>query len=369
MPALPGDTEARKLADSLYYAIRAVLLESGLLGDTSPQDWVQLPTSEVIAQLKTLLPNPAASIELESQLSTVIDDLVMTLNDPELFPRIMPAPGGDLQRLRYLTNQAAKYLEVVDRLGQVLVYGVAYSNERHHLLWRRAIERVASQAEIDYSGDSALLGLRHLPTLILTYCILVAGVTRANYDAIRSALMESKARLFDRTAVPVIALANPWKPFRDAQLVPDILRHEYGREPLGDEDLQLLLLGRGQRYFAPVSSLLHDRLRDLFRDLIPDDADYTELFDQAEVLLSLLAEDASDDYAIGMGTPYGSYIWRGRNNWSSKSVEEQVAEVAMRAAPVWPPLTAGLFSGSRERLAPIIGRVLEGAAEARRHMH
>jgi len=167
---------------------------------------------------------------------------------------------------------------------------------------------------------------------------------------------------------PLIAECNPWLVLGNAELAAQVLalesRHE---EPVTEEVLAALRSGRQGKRFTPVSDHLHDSLRDPVRNVITNDADYTETFDHLEVLLGALATDvqrqvtASGGYVHGPW--FGSFTWRDR--YSEPKVEEQMLKTLQEEKEQWPPLDAGLFGKSVARAEEAFADFIGGAARAR----
>lgn len=104
-----------------------------------------------------------------------------------------------------------------------------------------------------------------------------------------------------------------------------------------------------QRRYTPVSDHLHDSLRDVLRQVIPSDEQYTVTFDRFEFLLGMIVADlkAHSDEGIYIPSPLvGSYAWRykhaqgkGPRDWIRTELDSKE----------WKGLPGGLFNGSIDR--------------------
>jgi hypothetical protein len=63
-----------------------------------------------------------------------------------------------------------------------------------------------------------------------------------------------------------------------------------------------------------MSDFLHDSLREMFRDSLPDDQEYSDSFDRLEIFLSLLALDVrsqrQSEFIYINGPVFGRFTWR-----------------------------------------------------------
>ena len=214
--------------------------------------------------------------------------------------RLIPAnsmPTDHTLRYRCLADQANLHIEASLPLCELLGMGVAFGGSRHDHIWRRTVEHMGNVASQPRTGvDMSLLDLRYLPMLMLAYSALIVGVDRDNYAAIGAALIDARIRNDENQKVSVISCADPWRPFRHAELVPNIALIDAESGEMCDLDrIGRLINGAERPRFTPGSNLLHCVLREPLRPMIHDDRDYTETFDNAEVLLALMTADAVTD--------------------------------------------------------------------------
>ena len=124
-----------------------------------------------------------------------------------------------------------------------------------------------------------------------------------------------------------------------------------------DMNLAQHLRSGGQKFYTPLSDDLHNLLRERFRELIPDDAEYTEVFDRFECLLSLTQADWSLTNKGRAQFSKGSFGWRGKHS-DRPTLSMLTQELASQQGD-WPPLAAGMFAGSLTRANAALSAVAE----------
>lgn len=359
-PKMDDDTEPKQLAALLYQCLKPVLDE--------PNPGSRSAEVNPVDALKRLLPKPEGVIEVEDLITEHAETLVTAMLDEQMFPRSDSKASGDAAGLRYLADQAKRYIEVCLPLCELLATGVAFGDGRHDQIWQRTVERIANVAGQQPNGTVSLLNLRYLPTVMLAYSALIAGMARKNYTAIRVALIDATIRtdgIHGTQSVPVISCADPWKPFGQDVVLPNValIDAENGErcdlDRIGD-----LLKRRNGRKSTPGSDLLNIILREPLRNMIHDDKGYTETFDRAEVLLALIRADAALYTNEYPPLPYyGAFTWR--NPLVRPRFEERFIDDALKLGSAWTPLSAGLFGGDAVRFRSAAETVLSGAKEAR----
>jgi hypothetical protein len=118
--------------------------------------------------VKTTLLDDSRRIELEDRVSAVTERCVELLSDVATFPHDSDRLSNNIAGVRFLAEQAKKYVPAVTELAEVLTVGAAWGRESQTPLWKRAMERVASTAKSG-SGKVALIDLRRFPLLLLLY--------------------------------------------------------------------------------------------------------------------------------------------------------------------------------------------------------
>ena len=359
-PTEAGDTEPRQLVDLLCESLKLVLDEPTPENESSEDD--------PVAALKSLLPKPDGVIEVEDLIREHTESLVRKMVDEEKFPLGNSMASNSPAGYRYLADQATLYIDACLPLCELLATGVAFGDSSHDRVWQQTVGQVANVANQPRGGVMSLLDLRFLPLSMLAYSVLIAGVDRENYPAIRAALIDAGIRNEAKQKVPVISCVNPWRPFESAALVANIALIDAESGEMCDLDrIGRLICHTESHRFTPESDLLHVVLRKPLRRLIPDDEDYTEIFDKAEVLLALMTADAgADTVEYYVPSPYyGAFTWRYRMI-QQKPFEKRFIDEASRSMSAWPILTSGLFGKDVTRFQSAAETVISGAKEARR---
>lgn len=195
----------------------------------------------------------------------------------------------------------------------------------------------------------------------------MAAVSRGNDGMMRALILDTQVRHGDGV-LPLAAHSNVWWPFDNAELGAQAFAFSADGSELSDELLDALATGRHGKRFAPVSDALHAVLRPLLSDLVPDDVEYTELFDRTGVLLGVITTDLRLS-RNGRGPPYipppsyGSYSWRNRH--SMDPVELNIQREFESAGDTWGPLQAGFFGRSKDRASAAFTTFAAEAAHAR----
>jgi hypothetical protein len=159
---------------------------------------------------------------------------------------------------------------------------------------------------------------------------------------------------------------HPWLPFSGIEIAASALAYQAGGDDV-DAAIKKLSTGEIGKRLTPVSDFLHDSLRKHFENLILDEDDYTELFDETEIMLAMIALDekreAEESRLYMHGPWYGSFTWRDRH--MRDPIEQRVRKSLIDAADTWSPLKAGLFGGPAERVKAVADIFVEEASLAR----
>lgn len=343
-------------------------LVSGVLRALPDRGTSDTPTqARPEAFVKSALLNPVRLIELEDFVMQHANSAAVTCADEALFPTTSPRLTDDNDGLRFLTAQVDRYWDAIDPLLQALIPGCAWGQPQHEAIWSRAVQRVANATPRLVGGQTALLELRRFPILPLLYGAGLAAVRSRNFAALRAVAVDATYHS-EYGSVPLVGAAHVWRPFGHFQLTPQLLALESTGQELTDDLIDALRTRRRGGRHTPVSDYLHDHLRPYLRSLIPDDAEYTSVFDRLEVVLGAMAADEENQAKATRvyvdGPWFGSFIWRDRHG-SPKIEEAMLAE--LRAQGERSPLLAGgLFGGHYDRAEAGFVALVEGANEERK---
>ena len=274
-----------------------------------------------VARLKRYLPAVEARIRLHDLLSQAAEDLCGRLSSKE-FPLNSPTPGPEavLQRMK-------AYDAAADIVARLVAVGSYHGSEQHEDLWVRVLQRVVDCEELTGQRLVVWSDLRSYPALVLLYSAGLGAVAAGHF-----AVLGSLARNVMVEDQPLITQLYSWSVL--------------------DDGLAKQLPGLERRH-TPISDHLYSVLRDVLRDVVPSDREYEAAFDRFEYLWALMHVDATlgtDHWHNGWG-PVGRFGWRRRLGGDREPAV--VARELGRDGAAWPPLAAGLFEGSVDRLIEV----------------
>jgi len=215
-----------------------------------------------------------------------------------------------------------EYEVLVERL-MAMVAALSYhdTGENAELL-TRCVERLARPPRNE--GNTGLIKLQYYPALLLSYAGGISALAANRFRALSAILREPECRHpYDReTVIPALEMLNPSSVFEDKL-------YEWVPRP------------NAQTESTPVSNHLHDLLRPILKDYLPDDVEYEKTFDVFEYLLGL----------VYMGlvkqtwAPVGRFAWRWRLEWQGSPMR-RFANAGVGQGNEWQLLKAGFFGGS-----------------------
>jgi TIR domain len=331
---------------------------------------LRTPAESVGAQVKAALRDPTGDIALNDALTFIAAEVQTELLADDLRLDTSDALRGSVgDATLFVSDLAEKYMAAMNPAVDALIFAAQWARGDQCTTLTRFAERLVPSPGIR-SGMLVLLDLRWLPLLPLLYAGSLASLHQGNYQTLKAIAIDATVRDPNDGRIPLIARGNPWRPFGHLELAPQILAlRADGQEATRAiaEDLQS---GRKGKRYTPVSDYLHGILREKFRVDVPDDDDYSDLFDRVETFLALLAIDLRSQQAEGdrryFDAPYyGRTRWRERYNRGHEGLEVELLRQVTNEGSDWPPIKAGLFGGSTERATSAIETFSREANEAR----
>jgi len=317
-------------------------------------------------RIKALLRDPNGDILLEDLVMDVARNLRDRLADADAFPSRSSELESNLDAARFWIGQVEKYNAALEPALELVVLGAMYGQPRHSPTWTLLIETVATTTVVR-EGHKLLVSLRDYPLTVLLYAAVVAAVAKRNFDTLVAFASAPEIRL-EGGRVPVAQHTGPRFIEGDFPWIASALALSKDGNRVVDEELVEGLKSRriGARH-TPMSDYLYGQLKPIFADYFPDERDYADAFDLAEIYLDLISEDAQEERAKNYWGPSGGY---GRYTWRHKH-SDNPPEVGLKAAmdsvgQGWSPLVAGLFDGSVQRASKAFDRVAEVAASIRK---
>jgi hypothetical protein len=348
-------------------SLQRVAAVLNILGTSSSAQQVsQVETIDRVAHLKETLLASNRQIELEQLVSEVSGLTRKKLQDETLFPVESNRLTNDIDGIKYLVSQAQAYAAAVEPVVQLLIPGCTWGRAEHEVIWTRTLREIVN-ADKRASGKTALINLARLPALIAMYAAGLSALHRKNFGALRAVTSDPIYRAVGGTR-PLLDAVHPWLIFESNELTANVLAIQAEGKPVPDSVIEELMQGRQGKKYTPVSDYLHDHLRDSFSDLMVDDAEYTDTFNQFEIMMGLVATDAYMQAKTSgqrlHGCWFGSFIWRDR--YSNPPMEQELRSLIETQGQEWPPLGFGLFGGSSERARDAAESFVSEAEVARR---
>ncbi len=268
-----------------------------------------LDTAVAVAQLKKYLPDPVNRIKLDDLLMSATDDVIDRVQELQ-----MDAPLP-LKAQRYRVQMEA-YEEATAGLLTLVATGAFFSDRvEHEQLLARCLDRLASRS-VSGNGIDLLLEMQHYPSLLGLYALALGCAAVDRLDSI-ARVMGSTAVAREGGPLPVYVVAQ-WA--LDGHWV-----KESAAEPVGGK--------------TSVSNHLYRVLRPSVSEIIREDGQFEDLFDEVEYLMGCAYVNK-----IGPPGPMGRAAWRyyRTHRFPGSMVERHSAAL----------IEAGVFE-SEERLAEV----------------
>jgi hypothetical protein len=245
-----------------------------------------------------------------------------------------------------LVERLTRYEAVCEMLQAMLIVGCYWSEPEQDEVWARCLERVALPQD---SRGGVVVNWQDLtlyPALLLLYAGGLAAISGGRNSTLAAILTSAKAQhpSSNRTEQLVLAVNTGSVTSKIGNLLP-------GRE----------------RDYMPGSDYLHDVLRPAFKELVPNDEEYDDLFDRFEYIQNLVYSDLYEKQQ-GHGrvrAPLGRFFWRGPHLRPGEDILERVGAEIAKMGDTWTLLQAGLFDGSLARLTEIKGKLDEFVQQRR----
>jgi hypothetical protein len=246
-------------------------------------------TAIAVARLKRYLPEPARRIDAHDLVMQTSERLAQYIAEKPLY-----AQTFDYQDLQDLYEG---YLEASRPLLTLLTVGVWHDGDgRYTALWQDALQRLLdARVAPDGVFTEVLSGAQHYPALLAMEAMGLAALGRGR----------------DRTLLNLATEANWHSPYSPRNSFSPAAQVLHVHRILGHDTSNSLPRWKGTRWIYPASHMLREDLRDIVRDLIPDDARYKMVFDSLEYELGLIQEHTQDAYSAYRANP-GEFLGEGQ---------------------------------------------------------
>jgi hypothetical protein len=331
--------------------------------DFPPEDEAP-PLRPAPSDIKKLLRDPTRDIELDDYFTSLVDEARQSCLDPVEFPTTSDAlRQGKAPAAQFVVERCDRYWEIVEPLCEAILIGCAWGPPEHGALLARTMKVIANTTPIE-GGQQVLLDLRAYPRILVLYAGAIGALARDNLRTLHAITVDAKHRREGQN-VPVIGVCNIWLPFSSADWIASAVARHTDGVPASAEEIEAFARRSGGRK-TPVSDEIHTRLRDISRQVLPDDDDYDDTFDRVEVLLGVIAQDVHNtERAAGRYTHggwVGRYAWR--SNGRTNMFDTVRAELAQEG-DTWPPLRSGFFGGDKERAEAVFEELSSQAHSSR----
>ena len=295
-----------------------------------------------------MLMQPSRQIDLHDLVQSEAERARSELTNRECFPENI-ALTTDAGGARRVVERLTAYWKAVEPLASALVTGCAWGNADHAVLWTQAVRAVASTVDGPKGGNTYLLAMQEYPIQALVYAAALGAMARKNYASLKAVTVDPTVR-YNRDRNPVISHMAPYHYIEPFKAAATLLAATTNGEEVEDAAITDWLQRGGLRH-TPISDHLHDLLRPLLKDVVPDPDDYSDIFDETEILLGTLAADAylqakKENRYVGRQW-YGRFTWKYRH--SDRPLHRRIQAEFEEQGANWAPLKAGLFGGSEER--------------------
>lgn len=285
--------------------------------------------------IKTYIAEPKNRIALDDLLASEIRKYLHATREETLSVNA-PRPNSEA-----LAERLLFYKTISARLLTALTLIARWGTREHRPLLSRALVRMADNNDTR-GGITLWLNLRWYPVLRTLYALTIASVASEQYENLNTAFCAELSGPVSGSGATTILVAA--------------MDHSYECA-----DAFKLLQGH-ERHLLPLNEHLFQDLQAPLENLLFLGRSYESLFDQCEMLMSLVNADLSQS----------SWIAPGRFNWKhsrrhGESPVSRFLDTAVALGDRWVPIGAGLFNADPGRLAELATAMRARADAFRAH--
>jgi hypothetical protein len=277
-----------------------------------------MTTAAAVASLKKFIAEDRFNIRLHDLLFDETERVYNTITD------VNKANLGHSINTSEIPVIYGKYRDISKTLIELFIHGCFWSRPQTDSFFVNALQQVGRKP-LATSGPILNDGLRHYPVLLCFYAGGIAAVGSGNYDLLAKMFCQPTLRA-NGTTRKLIAGLN-WSSLID------------------------FCKAACPNKYAPLSEHLFLAMREPMRQYFSDDGEFEDIFDRYEYLQSLVVADFREKaYGPPFSALMGRFAWKAMRRAYERSVLDEINEEVKSAGADWPPLKAGLFDGSVERL-------------------
>ncbi len=308
---------------------------------TGSDDTITPPSNNplsVLEKLKDYLVDDRYRIALYQLVVDQREALVAQLSEEEF-------PLKGTSSISDIWNRIGKYESLLIPMLDFFITGCRWSTPSQVEHWTEFIERIANSNGRRYGEfNSVWTKLRLYPTLILFYASGITCLANSQYEMLNRIF---KTKIINRNTDEDIDLIL-------AMNIHNIL----------DKDIANQFPGL-ERQYTPLNNHLFELLKPVLLRYLSDERRYEAFFDRFEFFLALAYADLSDKSHTNNASIFGIKFWGpiGRFGWK-KNIDlkvpfQELVREATEAGSKWPPLAAGMFSGSSDRFIEVYNGIIE----------
>ncbi|ALU73348.1 hypothetical protein H351_29855 (plasmid) [Rhodococcus erythropolis R138] len=319
------------------------------------------PAASRLEELERIISTPGQKPSVDRGVQGILRPVYSELQDIDKFPPAYKSRNDPASRVQQMVDQAGTYRDVVDPAIDLFILGGLWGAEDYAPIFQRSLNSIAATrvdttrpgSPIHMARDEYLTGLALFPTTLLMYAATIAALREGNYRLIQALLCEAELDVSEQFGGvtfyrPMIVGASPYYSLRDDTILQALLANQ--QQTLTEEMLGAIVDNRlRRRPRFPASRYLRETLRPNFEKIGIHSAEYEKLFDQAEVLFSMVTADIKDLGRVYTDPWLGVFAQRSDTFDESNSVWSRYLEESERAGGDWLPLSGGLFAGSPDR--------------------
>ena len=320
-----------------------------------------------VERVRKMILDSTLRLQVEDIYDDAVEDLREIYSSPSRFPNRFVPDSTQNSQARFVVDQAHAYCKAARPLAELMAVGCSSGAVDYHPVWARVIQNLAGSLLKFEGGASELNSIRTLPLIMLAYTACTAAMTRGDFGVIRAVAVDAKYTNNHNERVPIVGTLHTYLPFDGRQeRMASALANESDGTKLTDDEFERHFAGRAAKRFTPVSDYIHDMIRPIFRRMLPEDSDYSDVFDLTEIYLGIVATyeaaRVKDAGAYIHGPWFGSFTWRNRHSVGERIEDRVLGEIER---PDWKGYQARLLGGSPETAKSAAAEFVANAKKVR----
>jgi hypothetical protein len=348
----------------MVQAARLVTTINRLMGEKRPDTATALAAVEqataadrtdLLKRLtKEMLLEPTRRIELDDLISQEVRRVLAVLKDEDRVAG--PLIGTNEEKIVRIAEEAQSIWNLVAPFCASLHVAGRWGAPELLTPWATGIRSFVAASNVVTAGIEPFLKLRQLPGMVSIMTAALSCVASGNWLNLKTLVVDQYVRdRYEQKPLAILETTDPYRPFGDTDWVANTLARATTTSRDLDDSLKDFTERRQRKYAAPVAEWLHNVLRPIVADQLPDADSYSPEFDQAEIVLGVLAQDMANVRARD-NSDGRSWV---RSRWFARSVSQAgrgyrnpVADLVHEfdtQGVQWGPLRSGLFGGDEAR--------------------